>query len=69
MQQVKCSPFQKALKNNQETITYQGKIQVKFLQILKLTNQKLTIKYVIPKEWLTKETKDEIQKIKKLIKW
>lgn len=69
MQQVKCSPFQKALKNKQETITYQGKIQVKFLQILKLTNQKLTIKYVIPKEWLTKETKDEIQEIKNLKKW
>ena len=46
------SPLGKALENQAKTTEYQERKQVKVLKVLKPTEQKLTIKYAIPKNKL-----------------
>ena len=46
------SPLGKALENQTKTTEYQERKQVKVLKVLKPTEQKLTIKYAIPKNKL-----------------
>ena len=46
------SPWGKALENQTKATEYQERKQVKVLKVLKPTEQKLTIKYAIPKNKL-----------------
>ena len=62
------SPLHKAFEKQTKTIEEQGKEQVEALIVLKPNTQKLTIKDAIPEYILTKEAKNELNKIKEIEK-
>ena len=62
------SPLGKAFEKQTKTVEEQGKKQVEALEVLKPVTQKLTIKDAIPKNTLSEEAKNELNKIKEIAK-
>ena len=62
------SPLRKALEKQAKTIEDYGKKQIEALKILEPTEQKLAIKDAIPEDQLNEETKNKIEKIKRIWK-
>ena len=62
------SPLGKAFEKQIKTVEEQGKKQVEALEVLKPVTQKLTIKDAIPKNTLSEEAKNELNKIKEIAK-